>query len=202
MISLDARSIDDNHGKPSHIDGMFRNITQSKTNAGSSQNQEQLTLFIEHSPVSLAMFDTEMKYIATSRRWILDYKLEDKQLYGKTQSEIFPEMNERSKDKYQRCLNGSIEKMEEDSFIKADGSKEWLRWEIHPWHKATGEIGGIIMFTEIITERKRATEMFRYQFEDSPDIILVVNKFFKIELINRSIPGGTPVEELVGMGSH
>ncbi len=200
FISLDARLIYDNHGKPSHIDGMFRNITERKLMlAQLVENQEQLTLFIEHSPVSLAMFDTEMKYIATSRRWILDYKLEDKQLYGKTQSEIFPEMNERLKDKYQRCLNGSIEKMEEDSFIKADGSKEWLRWEIHPWHKATGEIGGIIMFTEIITERKRATEMFRYQFENSPDIILVVNKFFKIELINRSIPGGTPVEELVGM---
>ena len=33
---------------------------------------------------------------------------------------------------------------------------DWVRWEIRPWHQADGVIGGIIMFTEVITERKQA----------------------------------------------
>ena len=202
FISLNARLIRDKNGKPNHIDGMFRNITERKRMlAQLVENKEQLTLFIEHSPASLAMFDNEMRYIATSRRWLRDYNLENHQLEGKNHYEVFPEMTQRWKDILQRCLKGAIEKKEEDTLINADGRVEWLRWEIHPWHKADGEIGGIIMFTEVITERKRATEMFKYQFENSPDIILIVDKFYKIEAINRSIPGGIPADELIGMDS-
>jgi PAS domain S-box-containing protein len=202
FVSLNARLIYDKSGFANHIDGMFRNITERKRMLEQLvENKEQLTLFIEHSPASLAMFDTEMRYIATSHRWLSDYNLEKQQLHDKTYYEIFPEMAERWKDIHQRCLKGAIEKKEEDVFLKLDGSKEWLRWEIHPWHKANGEIGGIIMFTEVITERKRATEMFKYQFENSPDIILMVNKYHKIEAINRTLPGGIPVEKLIGMDS-
>jgi PAS domain S-box-containing protein len=202
FVSLNARLIYDKNGFANHIDGMFRNITERKRMLEQLvENKEQLTLFIEHSPASLAMFDTEMRYIATSHRWLSDYNLERQQLQGKTHYETFPEMTDRWKEIHQRCLKGAIEKKEEDVFLKADGSKEWLRWEIHPWHKANGVIGGIIMFTEVITERKRATEMFKYQFENSPDIILVVNKYHKIEAINRTLPGGIPVEKLIGMDS-
>jgi PAS domain S-box-containing protein len=36
-----------------------------------------------------------------------------------------------------------------------------VQWEIHPWYEPTGEVGGIILATEIITERKRAEEALR-----------------------------------------
>jgi len=122
------------------------------------EREAQLELFIEHSPASLAMFDNEMSYIAASLRWANDYHLERQQLVGKSHYEIFPEVTQRWKDIHQRCLRGAIEKSEKDLFIRADGSSSWLRWEIHPWHKASGEIGGIIIFTEDITERKKAVE--------------------------------------------
>ena len=48
FISLDARLIYDNNGKPSHIDGMFRNITERKLMlAQLVENQEQLTLTLQ-----------------------------------------------------------------------------------------------------------------------------------------------------------
>ncbi|MEI9954719.1 MAG: PAS domain-containing protein [Ferruginibacter sp.] len=78
-----------------------------------------------------------------------------------------------------------MKKNEEDVFKKADGSKDWIRWEIRPWYKASGDIGGIIMFTEVITERKKATELFKRQFENSPDIILIINRELIIESMNR-----------------
>jgi PAS domain S-box-containing protein len=49
-----------------------------------------------------------------------------------------------------------------------------------------------------ITERKKATELFKYQFENSPDIILVINKQSEIETINRGVPGGMQPAELIG----
>lgn len=173
--------------------------TRKKIEAELVESKEQLRLFIEHSPASLAMFDTEMRYIATSRRWIVDYNLSGQNIIGKTHYEMFPEIGQEWKDIHQRCLEGSVEKREEDSFLRTDGSVEWLKWEIRPWHTSSRKVGGIIMFTEVITERKKATERFKNQFENSPDIILYINKYFKIEDINRSQSGGKTREQLVGM---
>ncbi|MEO5777551.1 MAG: PAS domain S-box protein [Flavobacterium sp.] len=161
-----------------------------------SSRETQLDLFIEHSPASLAMFDNEMRYVMTSRRWIADYNLFGQDIIGKTQYEVFPEIGQDWKDIYQRCLQGVIEKKEEDSILRADGSVEWLQWEVHPWYKSTDEIGGIIIFTEVITERKKATELFQKQFENSPDFIVYVNRFHKIEAINRGVT--MSAEELIG----
>lgn len=162
---------------------IIRDITERKRiESELTERKSQLDLFIEHSPASLAMFDNEMKYIAMSRRWITDYHLKDHELVGKSHYEIFPEIREDWKEFHQRCLQGAIETNEEDFFIRADGNVEWLRWEIHPWHKATGEIGGIIMFTEVITERKKAEEIikqsesnYRQLFNLSPAPMWVVD---------------------------
>jgi len=120
------------------------------------EREEQLELFIEHSPVSLAMFDNEMKYIAASRGWIKDYNLEGKKLIGESHYKVFPGISQEWTDAHRRCLQGAIEKNEDDLLILENGSEQWLRWEIRPWHKASGAIGGIIIFAEIITERKKA----------------------------------------------
>ena len=63
---------------------------------------------------------------------------------------------DRWKRIHRRCLAGEIEKCDEDPFARADGSTDWVRWEVHPWRTGMGDIGGIIIFSEVITERKRA----------------------------------------------
>ncbi len=41
---------------------------------------------------------------------------------------------------------------------RADGRTDWVRWAIHPWRDTAGAIGGLIMFTEVITERQRVEQ--------------------------------------------
>ena len=70
--TLNARLVREPDGTPSYVDGMFRNISERKRMESLLiEQKEQLTLFIEHSPASLAMFDTGMRYLATSKRWRL-----------------------------------------------------------------------------------------------------------------------------------
>ncbi len=133
---------------------ILRDITEPKrTKDQLIEREEQLELFIEHSPAALAMFDTNMSYLAVSQRWINDYNLKEPEIIGKSHYEIFPEVPAYWKQIHQRCLHGGVEKKEQELFKRADGSKSWLRWEVRPWHKATGQIGGIIIFSEEITQR-------------------------------------------------
>ncbi len=152
----------DDAGQPQRMCGICIDISDlRRAEQELRSSEERLRLFIEHTPAAVAMFDREMRYLATSGRWLRDYRLKQPDIVGRSHYEVFPEITERWKEIHRRSLAGAVEKCEEDPFPRADGSLDWIRWEIHPWLNARNEIGGIIMFTENISERKRAEERLR-----------------------------------------
>jgi len=88
------------------------------------------------------MLDRQLRYLATSRRWCTDFELGDVDLTGRCHYEVFPEITDRWKDIHRRCLTGVSERCEQDRFERADGSVDYLRWEIQPWTDATGAVDG------------------------------------------------------------
>lgn len=128
----------------------------SKSGPGGSRpgdGSDVLRRFIEQAPATLAMFDTDMRYLAVSARWRRDYGLETVPLVGRSHYEVFPEIPERWKAVHQRCLEGDVEYHDEDLFVRSDGRHMWLRWEVQPWHTAAGFVGGLIIYSEDITHR-------------------------------------------------
>ena len=174
-------------------------------------NEGLLRQFVKHTPAAIAMFDNELRYLQVSDRFLKDYHLEGRDILGKFHYEIFPNIPERWRQVHQRILAGSIERCDEDPYTDLDGNPGWLQWESLPWRKAGGEIGGLILFTQVITERKRAEkalkaseERFAKIFNLSPyrmgiirrsdGVILDVNDcwvretgFLREETINRPI---------------
>ncbi|HWP36312.1 MAG TPA: PAS domain S-box protein, partial [Gemmatimonadales bacterium] len=147
----------DDQGTAYRMLGTHLDITDRKrVEEGLRERENILRLFVEHSPAAIAMFDRDMKYLVASRRWLTDYNLGDRQIIGRSHYEIFPEIPQRWKDVHQRCLAGAVERCEEDPFPRADGTTDWVRWEVHPWLRTDGTTGGIIIFSEVITERKQA----------------------------------------------
>jgi diguanylate cyclase (GGDEF)-like protein/PAS domain S-box-containing protein len=114
-----------------------------------------LQAFIKHAPAAVAMFDTDMRYVAHTDRWLQDYNLPERSLVGRSHYDVFPDVPEHWKAKHQRILTGAIESTPEEVFQRADGSTNVIRWEVRPWHLEDNRIGGMMMLTEEISERKR-----------------------------------------------
>ena len=115
----------------------------------------RLEAFIKHAPAAVAMFDTEMRYVAHSDRWLQDYGLPDDSLVGRCHYDVFPEIPSHWKAKHKRVLAGATEHSPEEKFRRADGSVNTIRWEVRPWYLEDNTIGGMMMLTEEISERKK-----------------------------------------------
>jgi len=120
-----------------------------------------LAEFLARIPAPVAMFDQDLRYIAASAKWYEAYGLADRDIIGRGHYEIFPEISGRWRDIHLRNLAGEEMSEDEDPFPRLDGSLDYVRWRNVPWFTADGAIGGIIMFTEVVTrevEMRKAAE--------------------------------------------
>lgn len=140
---------------------------------------EMFRAFLEAAPVGVAILDRAMRYVEVSARWIKDYRLEGQTLKGRSHYDVFPEIPEHWKAIHRRCLAGETASST-DPFPRADGRVDWVQWQIRPWRRLSGAIGGIIIFSELVTDRiqieskLRVSEgRYRVLIEEAPEAILV-----------------------------
>lgn len=163
-IDFSIKPVLDDSGKVILLIPEGRDITQRKLlEQRAREQEEQIRLFVKHTPAAVAMFDNQMRYMVASDRWFRDYGLEGMEIIGKSHYKVFPDIDNMPHWKaiHQRCLNGAIEIREHDAFPRSDGTTDYIRYEIYPWKTSSDKIGGIIMFTEVITEKIKAQEDLR-----------------------------------------
>ena len=164
-IQSRSKTYMDENGDPQYITGINIDITeQVEAHKKIRESEEKNRLFIEHAPAAMAMFDREMRYVSVSKLWMKQYDLTGN-VIGKKHYDLFPNILQRWKEVHSRGMQGIVEKSDDDFYIKDDGTPVWLKWEVHPWYSASGEIGGIVIFTENITEWKKNQEAIRQSEE-------------------------------------
>jgi PAS domain S-box-containing protein len=110
---------------------------------------------IQHNPNAIAVFDNAMNYVYVSKRFLDDYQITERDIIGKNHYDVVPDIPPKWREVHRRALQGEVLHMEDDYFKRADGSVMFTQWECRPWHNGDGSIGGIVLYTEVITERKK-----------------------------------------------
>ncbi|WP_412062354.1 PAS domain-containing protein [Rubrivirga sp. IMCC45206] len=109
-------------------------------------------LFVESSPTPKALFDRQMRFLAHSPSWGADVGIEPgTPLLGRTIYEVHPHVEPEWRPVYERCLRGDSERMDAAPIDGPTGRK-WVRYAIQPWHAAPGEVGGLVIEAEDLTE--------------------------------------------------
>lgn len=164
-VAITLSVIKNKSGEILGIAKVIRDITlQKKAETELHQSNERNRIFVQQSPNALAMFDREMKYIAASQRWLTDYKLQGRDIIGKSHYEIFPEITDSWKKIHKECLAGAVNQCDEALFERADGTRQWITWDVRPWYLSENNIGGLLIYAADITHMKeRDAEKVRIQ---------------------------------------
>ncbi|MEG3857619.1 response regulator [Microcoleus sp. herbarium12] len=146
-------------GQAVRMAGMISDITERKQAEDALERErQQLKQIVTCVPVAMAMFDTEMRYVANSHKWLTQFNLEWQSLTNLSHYELFPDTPNRWKMMYQKVLKGEVISVSEDAWQRADGSVLFLRWAAHPWYNPEGKVAGIVMVADKINELVEARE--------------------------------------------
>ncbi|MDX2232660.1 MAG: PAS domain S-box protein [Leptolyngbyaceae cyanobacterium bins.349] len=157
------------HNEKGEITGYVGTITNiSDRKAIELKLQEQtnlLELFIQYAPVNIIMCDREMRYLLVTQQMLNAYFPPGQDVLGRSHYEVLPHQPPYWREVHQRVLQGAIERCEEEPLTWEDGIVHWVRWEVRPWYTLTHEIGGLIIFSEDITQRKQMENELRQSEE-------------------------------------
>ncbi len=142
--------------------------------------QDLMQYIIRHDPNAVAVLDNQLHFLFVSQRFLDDYNVHLPNIIGKHYYEVFPDIPEKWRQVHRRVLKGAVESMDDDVIARKDGSTDYIKWEVRPWYLQSDTIGGIVLYTEIINERKNrelalqeSEERFRMLVETAPDAILL-----------------------------
>ena len=159
VLSTTGLPILNNDGSLKGYRGSDTDITpRKKIEQDLIHSHDLMRYIIEHSRSAIAVHDKDLNYLYVSQRYMDEYNIKEENIIGKHHYDVFPDLPQKWRDVHQKALSGVTSSEEKDLYVREDGSFEWTRWECRPWYEYDGTIGGIIIYTEVITEHVKLLE--------------------------------------------
>ncbi|MDB9311834.1 PAS domain S-box protein [Spirulina sp. CS-785/01] len=131
-------------------------------NALNSLTSQWCTVLVEQSAIAIAILDQKLRYCLASRQWREVYNLPEA-YHGQSHLDLFPHCPPHWQKAYERGLAGQIAENSGETVQLPNGTTVGLKWSVRPWREDNGDIGGVILQSEIIETREPENE-----FPNSP----------------------------------
>ncbi len=156
-----------------------------------AQSSGLMRYITEHNRITVAVFDKELKYMYVSQRYLDKFKLNGTDVIGRHHYEVFPNLPQRLRDVHTRALSGEVLRADEDFYVQDNGAVDWTCWECRPWYESDGCVGGIVIYTEFINERRELQqailnekEQFRTTLLSVGDGVIATDDQGRVTVIN------------------
>jgi PAS domain S-box-containing protein len=175
-------------GKPEWMVGTHQDITTKKRMERSLAKAYRNTqTLINSAPVSIAMFDSDMNYIAASPTWLKENGLENKAFIGINHYNVSSKISDSWKEVHKEALSGKTIQQDAELVNDINGQQRWIKWDVRPWYKES-EIGGIIIYSDDITNLK----LQKLELEKANELLLKTNEIaeighWKVDLVKMEV---------------
>lgn len=143
----------DEAGKPIRFTGTHFDVTATEEARRVIQQQKRLLRqLIEALPTAMVMLDQELRVLSASSAWTTTYGNGGLPPLGKSIEEAAPYIARHWGGALRRALTGEPLTAEEE-VTDMPGGPQWLRWDARPWRTLNGDLGGVLLSLENITER-------------------------------------------------
>jgi signal transduction histidine kinase len=109
--------------------------------------ERELAMLVRSTATTSALFDTKMRYLAASDRWLVEHGLEGRHALGQPYDGPCAGLPERWRDAHCRALAGEAVTSEGGSSGCEAVPLPWSRWSVTPWRNEQGAIGGVVIAT-------------------------------------------------------
>jgi PAS domain S-box-containing protein len=152
----------DASGKPVRMIGAMQDLTERiKAEKAAIHSRDLMRYIIEHDRSAIAILNRDFRFLYVSQSFQKDYARWNQDVIGKLHTEVFPSVPREFLTIYEKVMAGKVFSGEDSPFVLEDETPGWARWEMRPWYEADGTIGGLIIYIENVTERKKADEAIR-----------------------------------------
>lgn len=135
-------------------------IAQQRLRSDKSELEVMLDFFFQQVPVPVAMFDTNMRYRFASYAWRRTFKIGDMEaILGKSHYDVCRWQPKEWRELHKKAMTGEIQYAQPENISHCfdSGAPLWLEGSIHPWYTLDGNIGGIIICSNDVTERQETS---------------------------------------------
>ena len=190
-----------------HSENQIVGIISNQTHIKESKRDMEhinylLNYFVENNSAGVAIFDKNMNYLYVSNVYKNQFKLTD-DIIGKNHYQTFPDIPQKFKDAHQRTLRGETLSESRDTFIRSNGEINYTNWQTKPWYDKNGLVGGIMVYSELITDQ--VLKEMRLEYISKHDKLTgVLNRSYFIETLAKidiedNLPIGLIILDLNGL---
>ena len=143
----------DSEGVPLFYLATLIDITEKRRGEENYKHLIRLMDYILKNDYSaVCVLDKELSFVFASDKFIEDFRLPRYNIQGRHMYDAFGSLGTKWREIHRESLNGAVLRGDYDIYERPDGTTEVMRWECRPWYNLENEIGGIVIYTEFISE--------------------------------------------------